>query len=234
MTEKEWFESSDPEEMLVGLKDFQPSDRKLRLFMCACCRRIWNLFKDDRCREAVEVAERYADGLASEGERQEADEEAANAAEEAEEKENLALEGSGNAASLALSTNEGESITWEAKTVAEWTVYALTGNKPLDDPKREAKRLAIFEEEVRSQCVLLRDIFGNPFRPVTIHRSLRIPTVVKVVQQIYEQRALERLPKVADALEKAGCDNPEILNHCRMPGPHVKGCWLVDAVLGKE
>jgi hypothetical protein len=115
MTEKEWLESSDPEEMLVGLKEFQPSDRKLRLFMCACCRRIWNLFKDDRCREAVATAERYADGLASEEERQEADEEAANAAEEAEDEKNVALEGSGNAASLALSANEGESLTWEAK-----------------------------------------------------------------------------------------------------------------------
>lgn len=233
MTEKEWLESSDPDEMLVGLKDFQPSDRKLRLFMCACCRRIWNLFKDDRCREAVEVAERYADGLASEEERQEADEEAANAAEEAEDEENVALEGSGNAASLALSANEGETLTWEAKTVAEWTVYALTGNRALDDPKREAKRLAKYDAEVRSQCDLLRDIFGNPFRPVTINRSWQTPTVAKVAQQIYEKKA-NGIPKLADALEKAGCDNPEILAHCRGPGPHVKGCWVMDALLGKK
>ena len=169
MTQKEWSEGSDPEEMLIGLNDFQPSERKLRLFMCACCRRIWNEFTDDRCRKAVEVAERHADGLASEDERQEADEEAASAAEEAEEEEDLpyferlALEGSGNAASLALSTNEGESLTWEAQTVAEWTVFAVAGNKALRDQKQEKKRLARFDEEVRSQCDLLRDIFGNPF-----------------------------------------------------------------------
>jgi hypothetical protein len=239
MTEKEWLAGSDPEEMLIGLNDFQPSERKLRLFMCACCRRIWNKFKDDRCRDAVEVAERYADGLASEDERQEADEEAANAAGEAEEEEDLpyferlALEGSGNAASLALSTNEGESITWEAQTVAEWAVFALTGSTALDDQRQENKRLVTFDKEVRSQCDLLRDIFGNPFRPVAIERSLLTAAVVKLAQQNYDQRVLERMPKLADALEKAGCENAEILNHCRGPGPHVRGCWVVDLVLGK-
>ena len=240
MTENEWLEGSDPEEMLVGLTEFQPSDRKVRLFMCACCRLIWQLFSDDRCRKAVEVAERYADGLASEDERQEADEAAATAADDGEEGEDLpyfdrlALEGCGNAASLALSANEGESTTSEAQLVAEWTVFAATGSKALDDQKQEAKRLAMFGELVRSQCDLLRDTFGNPFRPVTIDRSLQTPAVVKLAQQIYDQRAFDRLPKLADALKKAGCDNQELLAHCREKGLHERGCWVVDLLLGKE
>ncbi len=81
---------------------------------------------------------------------------------------------------------------------------------------------------------LVRDIIGNPFHPITLDPAWLTPKVVHLAQQIYDNRAFVRLPALADALEEAGCDNPEILNHCRGPGPHVRGCWVVDAVLGKE
>ena len=74
----------------------------------------------------------------------------------------------------------------------------------------------------------------NPFRPVTIDRSLLTTTVVKLAQQIYAKRTFDRLPSLADTLEEAGCDNAKLLSHCRGPGPHVRGCWVVDLVLGKE
>ena len=125
-------------------------------------------------------------------------------------------------------------MSHEALTAAEWTVFALTGSEALDDSKQEAKRLANFEKEVQSQCDLLRDIFGNPFRPAQDDRSLQHPIVVKLAQQIYDQRAFERLPKLAEALKKAGCDNQDVLAHCREKGPHVRGCWVVDLVLSKE
>jgi hypothetical protein len=81
---------------------------------------------------------------------------------------------------------------------------------------------------------LLRDIFGNPFQPVTFQPAWQTPTVVGIANGIYSDRAFDRMPILADALEKAGCDNPDVLLHCRGDGPHVKGCWVVDLVLGKE
>jgi len=229
MTEKEWLDSSDPEEMLFGLGDLGASDRKTRLFMCASCRRIWNLFKDERCQNGVTIAELYADGLASDEEFTEAQEEAENAAEETEAMvlphfEKLALIGSANAAAFALSENVGRPITWEAKTAAEWTVYALAGSSAVDDPDREARRLTDFDDEVKGQCDLLRDIFGNPFRPVMLNPSCLTPAVVKLAQAIYDDRAFDRIPELVDTLQRARCDNEEILGHLRGPGPHVRGC----------
>jgi hypothetical protein len=80
----------------------------------------------------------------------------------------------------------------------------------------------------------LRDIFGNPFRPVTIDPRWLTFSVLDLSRAIYDERAFERLPILADALMDAGCDNDDILNHCRGDGPHVRGCWVVDLLLGKE
>ncbi|MBL8795582.1 MAG: hypothetical protein JNM56_16875 [Planctomycetia bacterium] len=75
---------------------------------------------------------------------------------------------------------------------------------------------------------------GNPFRPVTVDSAWRTPTVVSLATAIYAERAFGRLPILGDALEDAGCTNVDLLNHCRQPGDHVRGCWAVDAVLGRE
>jgi hypothetical protein len=79
-----------------------------------------------------------------------------------------------------------------------------------------------------------RDIFGNPFRPVTFSPEWRTDTAVALASQMYESREFGAMPILADALQDAGCDNEDILNHCRGDGPHVRGCWVVDLVLGKE
>ncbi|MBL8798934.1 MAG: hypothetical protein JNM56_33930 [Planctomycetia bacterium] len=81
---------------------------------------------------------------------------------------------------------------------------------------------------------MLRDIFGNPFHPVTINPAWRTLTVISLAQAIYDERAFDRLPILADALEDAGCDSADILNHCRQPGEHVRGCWCVDLILSKD
>jgi hypothetical protein len=86
----------------------------------------------------------------------------------------------------------------------------------------------------RRQAQILQDLFGNPFRPARIVPSWLTSKVVGSAQTIYEERAFDRLPDLAEALEEAGCDNQEILAHCRAPGPHVRGCWVVDLLLGKE
>lgn len=83
------------------------------------------------------------------------------------------------------------------------------------------------------QASTLRDIFANPFSPVTIDSAWPTwndGTVRRIAESIYEERAFDRMPILADALEDAGCDNTDILSHCRYLGPHVRGCWVVDLV----
>ncbi|MBX3398315.1 MAG: hypothetical protein KF873_06205 [Gemmataceae bacterium] len=80
----------------------------------------------------------------------------------------------------------------------------------------------------------MRDIFGNPFRPVAVDPAWLTSTAVAIAQGIYDDRAFDRLPILADALQDAGCENADILAHCRSEGPHVRGCWVVDLVLGKS
>ncbi len=92
-----------------------------------------------------------------------------------------------------------------------------------------------FDSDLRLEGIaLLRDIFGNPFRPVTFDPAWRTSTAVGVAEAIYADRTFDNLPVLADALQDAGCDHPDILTHLRDPGPHVRGCWALDLVLGKE
>jgi hypothetical protein len=88
---------------------------------------------------------------------------------------------------------------------------------------------------------LARDIFGNPFRPASVEPEWITPTITNLATAAYDERVLPsgeldpaRLAVLADALEEAGCDNADILSHLRSPGPHVRGCWVVDLLLGKE
>ncbi len=84
------------------------------------------------------------------------------------------------------------------------------------------------------QTVLLRDIFGNPFRPVAFDPAWRTEHTVGIAAKMYEDRDFAAVPILADALEEAGCDGEAILSHCREPGVHVRGCWVVDLVLSKD
>ena len=101
------------------------------------------------------------------------------------------------------------------------------------DPLGNAIILAAAAAERAAQCALVRDIFGNPFRPVTADPSWLTSTVVQLAGGIDAERAFDRLPILADALEDAGCDSADVLGHCRGPGPHARGCWVVDLLLGK-
>jgi hypothetical protein len=115
--------------------------------------------------------------------------------------------------------------------------------KPLElDPYRDYPRYYVIQgamrrTEQRRLAEVVRDIFGNPFRPTAIDRAWLAwndATVLKLAQGIYEDRAIDRLPILADALEEAGCTNAGILTHCRRPQVHARGCWVVDALLDKS
>ena len=88
--------------------------------------------------------------------------------------------------------------------------------------------------ERRAQADLVRDIFGDPFPAVTLPQSCRVPGVVSIAQAIYEQRAFERMPELGSALETAGCAEAHHLAHCYSGGEHTRGCWVIDAILGKR
>jgi hypothetical protein len=118
----------------------------------------------------------------------------------------------------------GEFISY-ARTLADCLSEKDKKGKPEDDAL--AARLAKW-------CALLQDIFGNPFQSLTLDEKWLTPGVRKLTQDIYESKEFAQMPAVASALEDAGCTNADILNHCRQPGEHVRGCWVVDAILGKK
>jgi hypothetical protein len=196
--------------------------RKTNLFEAACFRRIWHLLPVAECREAVEVLEQYAEGNASLQDLENAQKEAWDGILRTDWDKMPGTEGEISAMKQATSA-----ITWGSLDMVMGVAEATAWVK-VNTPE------AISEPEERAQCDLVRDIFGNPFRPVTLDPAWLTPKVKTLAQAIYNNRAFERLPELADALAEAGCSNPDILSHCRGPGPHVRGCWVVDLVLGKE
>jgi hypothetical protein len=229
MTEQEWLECADPEPMLEFLDDHydHAAYRKLGLFGVACCYRIWGLLRDDRSRKAVEVAERFADGAANEQELEEARQAASEAAglgryggDDCWGRNSFAAGTEGPAKAAAWAA------TWRSPGSIELCNAAATAAVPT---------WAELPRELLAQAGLLRCLFGPlPFHPVAADPTWVPAKVVDLAQTIYRNRAFDRLPILADALEDAGCTNAEMLNHCRQPGEHVRGCWAVDLVLGKK
>jgi len=226
MTEAEWDACYDPQKMLDFLRG-RGSDRKLRLFACAACRQAWDELTDPASRRAVQVAEHYADGLVGRAE-------LARAAKEVPQSE--------------WTGKEPDIFNWYLVTptvaadMTDLRTYAwLTAEPNLPDltPERAAALWAEHGDRLLAsdyQADLLREIVSNPFRPVALDPSWLAwndGAIRKMAQSVYDARAFDRLPLLADALEEAGCDNAGVLTHCRQPGEHVRGCWVVDLLLGK-
>jgi hypothetical protein len=88
--------------------------------------------------------------------------------------------------------------------------------------------------ECKVQAEMLRDIFGNPFNPVILDPKWQTSNVIDLARTIYEDRAFDQMPILADALMDAGCYSEVLLDHCRQIKSHVRGCWVIDLLLGKE
>jgi hypothetical protein len=226
VTEAEWL-GKDSAPLLEFVRS-HPSARKARLLACSWVRRRWDELEDlEDCRSAVVVAERFADGLANPAELRRT----SQAAYEAHCRRfgpELGL--AGIDAVLAAEENP-----WEfAKNLHEQSTgyYSVV---PLVSDASEQQALKEWTEAWHVRCVsLVRDLYGNPFRPVVINPTWLSPNVVMLTRGIYEDRAFDRMPVLGDALEEAGCDNGDILVHCRSQTEHVRGCWVVDAILGKS
>jgi hypothetical protein len=239
--------------------------RRLRLYACACCRQVWRLL-DDAGRAAVEAAEGNADSRIAPADLGKARELATwstfdtafmpwrrkgaqGTPRASKDAVRCARYAAGHAARLATEsaiTTQAGQAAWFALHAAACLVadkevaVVATCRSPLDllgaACALAADKQAAIVAHCRLQCDLLRDVFGNPFRPVAADPAwLRWNdrTVVKVARAIYEERAFERLPVLADALEDAGCTEEAILAHLRGPGPHVRGCWALDLLRGE-
>jgi hypothetical protein len=206
MTEAEWSRSRAPKQMILHVRE-AGSIRKLRLLACAFCRAIWDQLTDQRCRTAVEVAERYADGLATDAERTAVQERVETARVD-------------DPLRVAVRWTLTDPDPWMVGVAAEVCSYNSRSARP--------------SSQLRGiHANLVRDIFGDPFRPVQLDPRWRTSTVLTLAEGIYADRAFDRLPILADALMDAGCDNDQLLDHCRGAGPHVRGCWAIDLLLGK-
>src|SRR5947209_7493556 len=241
MTEDEWLTGNDVRGMLWFLA-LRATERQLLLFAVACCQRIANLLIDPRSQRVIEAAERLAEGRTTYARLVEC-------ADDAElawaDRMRIAARAGGafsekshtpeyrHARRAAHAADAARRFRDRIETAVDWLTCAVRNaagdvscdalgsvRAPADNPEREYHRR------------LLVDIFGNPFRPVAFDPRWRTEDVLGLARGIYEDRAFDRLPLLADALMDAGCDDEQVIGHCRSEGPHVRGCWVVDLVLG--
>jgi hypothetical protein len=207
MTEDEWLACANPGPLARRVAVVS-SERKLRLLAVALHRRVIGEPLAGPVRRAVILAERFADGLTSASRLR--------------------------AAELATRV---EMLSGDWMTTAAGSAYTVTLN-PFDAARAEMHHQMLridTDTKIASVVVeLVRDIFGNPFHPITFLPEWRTSTVLTLARTMYDARHFSAMPILADALQDAGCDNEDILTHCREPGLHVRGCWVVDLVLSKE
>lgn len=215
MTEQQWLVNLDPLEVLHNMRD-KPSGRKLRLAAVSCCRRMAHLTTDERSVRAVDAAERYADKLLSAATTFEIEQRASDVVDPSRP---VGVDPGNDAAHCAaLCLALWAPADWSTQQVFRWSATIL---------------------ERKEQVNILACVFGIPHSrrrvQIRVNPAWRTSTVVALATGIYEERAFDRLPILADALQDAGCDSDDVLHHCRdAKATHVRGCWVVDLVLGKS
>lgn len=231
MTEEEWLMAQTASDLLHHIRA-SASLRKLRLFGVACCRRVLHLNFAPEVPRALDIVEALADGSVGDKERQEVYEALYNAREfagraylgndDTEPHEGTAAYCVLDAV-IDLFSDGGTEWGFPARQSCEAVWYA--------DRTPERTRRAV---QAAVHAALLRDIFGNPFCPVALDPAWRTDTAVSLARGMYDSRDFTAMPILADALQDAGCEDEQVLNHCRdATAPHVRGCWVCDLVLGK-
>lgn len=208
MTEHEWLACPDPLRMLQHI-DAEPNTRKPLLLAIACLNRLGERLPE-ACRLWLRDAEAVAEGLAS-LDRIDVHYEAAE----------WQLD------ELATVDEPGEIAAIQSILFPGWT-------DPIYADSVRSDNLPGLAAEQAAQAALVREIFGNPFRPVGVGPSWRTPAVLSLARTIYDEQLFVRMPEIAEALEREGYGNSEVLSHCRNPAQHVRGCWVVDLLLGKS
>ncbi|MGF1577852.1 MAG: hypothetical protein ACFCD0_00655 [Gemmataceae bacterium] len=262
MTEQEWWACTEPREMLEYLRQ-QTSVRKLRLFSSACCRRILHLVPSAEAENLVaelQTVEAIADGLVNEEDlsswrhqvidlvHTSPDDISVNEDDFEDEPISMRLASSSmatSAVSLVLSSVydfgfgkvvDGHSRIWHTAWDVAFTAARATGAAALRGHEEPwaADLYEAAKPERMAQCELIRDIFSFRFLNVSFESPWRAENVIRVATFIYENNHFDELAILADALEEAGCEEADILQHCRTRQEHAKGCWVLDLILQKE
>jgi hypothetical protein len=225
MTPEEWERCADPQQMLRLLQG-RVADRQVRLLLCACCRACWDQLHDERSRQAVAVAERFADEPGDERGLQAAYQGALAAVHEAWE------------GSWGLGPPRPWGIPEAAAYARKLAPHARLAVEAADPLVGVGSAVALAELAMPPGLVagLLREVF-NPFVHTPLAPAVLVwcgGTARRLAEAIYTARRFEDLPVLADLLEEAGLTDAAILGHLRGPGPHALGCWALDAVLGKR
>src|SRR5262245_27670271 len=246
MTEAEWLGCTDPGPMLEWLRG-KASDRKVRLFAVACCRRVWSSLEHEEFRDAVRKAESLADGLVDRTEMSKAHETARAIFVRLHGRDNgpgAALTASGfPSAPKSLLQRVADALDdpwWEDEfdkgdPLAPAFVTARHAARAAADlqGERNVSDAAATIAEHREQAALIHCLFGNPFRPRPVCGAWLTREVTALADGIYTERAFDRMPVLADALEASGCAHADLIEHCRSGQEHARGCWVVDLLLGK-
>jgi hypothetical protein len=234
MTEAEWNQCADVRPMLNFLRG-KVSARKLRLFAVECCRRVLASRPpfDEDLEDGLLIAEELADGLIDQQEAQ----------RKRSDFESISALSPKWLARSAVSAALDKEIYLAAECAAQHAVDHF-GYVDEDRPSLMERILGFRQRSSRRrrssrQCVfqpapILREVFGNPFRPVTIAPVCRTSKAIAIAQAIYDERRFTDNGILAGALEDAGCDHPEVVGHLRNDGEHCRGCWATDLVLGKQ
>lgn len=238
MNETEWLEWIHPEYMLPVLKG-NASDRKLRLLAVAACQKISHLWpNNNESLEALLVSERFAEGEASDQERANSELSLQMAVDSAFDRWN---------ADMGHETPPAGITYWAVRAV--FSSLNSDAHKGLSDAIVSAG-LAL--EWSQDECLvagpanwggfeltgpwpaLIREVIGNPFHVVDVDENWNSPDSVELAQTIYNEREFQRMIALGDILDHDDCGNQDILNHCRQPAEHVRGCWVLDLILGNK
>jgi hypothetical protein len=235
VTEEEWA-GSRGESFPFHFFEERGGRRRLVLFGCACCRRVWDLIPLPAARRLVEIAELFAEGEATEAELL-----AANASPDFDDMSAQSVGEAGRQFSARVVDTLNAVRCLADPEIDPYYIARKTSDDPSSDfmpypggafglNRIVGRNNAEWSEKLK----LLRDIFGNIPRQLRFDPAWRSSIVVSLAKQMYESRDFSPMPILADALEDAGCDSVEILRHCRGDGPHVRGCFVVDLILEKE
>jgi hypothetical protein len=247
MSEEEWQTAEHPTEMVVHLRAVKASDRKFRLLAIECVRRIRPHLADPRSIRALEFmevnAERPFKGLrhlrrvhcAAFDAHREAEQARQGPSADRSKYTQLVVQNYAATATIELFRDEAHSAAFGCSRNAEQVVHFAAAEQSGFQGQAEFNFMREAEEARRRlHIALVRDIFGNPFQPVDFSTEWRTDTCATLAAQMYDSRDFGAMPILADALQDAGCDNDDILNHCRdEKATHVRGCWVVDLVLDK-
>jgi hypothetical protein len=247
-----WQTSDELTALLWSLRR-RVGDRKFRLLSVALCRRAHDFMVDERSRRAVEMTERFADALATPDELVAASEEARRAYSETyDHADGLMVERWSEVGARAYAAFSAAEAAYRASRLPPRSARHLPGNPVAvssavacgraDMAIIEAGRSrgandelwrAAYRAELRAQAPLLDCIFGDPDSPVSFDQAWRTPPVIRLAEEAYRNPTPEILKVLSDCLEEAGCQDREIMGHCRGDHPHARGCWVLDGVLGK-